>query len=164
MSRSTDMRTPIRVVVSSVNGTRSTSALTDFVQSMETIGSTSVDEFLSSFSNSKTAAATAVNALIANLKSAIGTSESQLKSKFEEAAKKGLEGISSKKSEFNTAGADLMKSLSSGVSSQTATVKNQFSIMLSNCVAAVRSYYGQFQNAGSYLAAGVANGISANSA
>ena len=152
------------VDIASSFSTIDTSALTDFVQSMEKIGSTSVDEFLSSFSNSKTAAATAVNALIANLKSAIGTSESQLKYKFEEAAKKGLEGLTSKKSEFNTAGADLMKSLSSGVSSQTATVKNQFSIMLSNCVAAVRSYYGQFQNAGSYLAAGVANGISANSA
>lgn len=152
------------VDIASSFSTIDTSALTDFVKSMEKIGSTSVDEFLSSFSNSKTAAATAVNALIANLKSAIGTSESQLKFKFEEAAKKGLEGLTSKKSEFNTAGADLMKSLSSGVSSQTATVKNQFSIMLSNCVAAVRSYYGQFQNAGSYLAAGVANGISANSA
>ena len=152
------------VDIASSFSTIDTSTLTDFVQSMEKIGSTSVDEFLSSFSESKTAAATAVNALIANLKSAIGTSESQLKSKFEEAAKKGLEGLTSKKSEFNTAGADLMKSLSSGVSSQTATVKNQFSIMLSNCVAAVRSYYGQFQNAGSYLAAGVANGISTNSA
>ena len=152
------------VDIASSFSTIDTSALTDFVKSMEKIGSTSVDEFLSSFSNSKTAAATAVNALIANLKSSIGTSESQLKFKFEEAAKKGLEGLTSKKSEFNTAGADLMKSLSSGVSSQTATVKNQFSIMLSNCVAAVRSYYGQFQNAGSYLAAGVANGISANSA
>ena len=152
------------VDIASSFSTIDTSTLTDFVQSMEKIGSTSVDEFLSSFSESKTAAATAVNALIANLKSAIGTSESQLKSKFEEAAKKGLEGLTSKKSEFNTAGADLMKSISSGVSSQTATVKNQFSIMLSNCVAAVRSYYGQFQNAGSYLAAGVANGISANSA
>lgn len=152
------------VDIASSFSTIDTSTLTDFVQSMEKIGSTSVDEFLSSFSESKTAAATAVNALIANLKSAIGTSESQLKFKFEEAAKKGLEGLTSKKSEFNTAGADLMKSLSSGVSSQTATVKNQFSIMLSNCVAAVRSYYGQFQNAGSYLAAGVANGISANSA
>lgn len=152
------------VDIASSFSTIDTSALADFVKSMEKIGSTSVDEFLSSFSESKTAAATAVNALIANLKSAIGTSESQLKFKFEEAAKKGLEGLTSKKSEFNTAGADLMKSLSSGVSSQTATVKNQFSIMLSNCVAAVRSYYGQFQNAGSYLAAGVANGISANSA
>ena len=152
------------VDIASSFSTIDTSALTDFVQSMEKIGSTSVDEFLSSFSNSKTAAATAVNALIANLKSAIGTSESQLKYKFEEAAKKGLEGLTSKKSEFNTAGADLMKSLSSGVSGQTATVKNQFSIMLSNCVAAVRSYYGQFRSAGSYLAAGVANGISANSA
>lgn len=152
------------VDIASSFSTIDTSALTDFVKSMEKIGSTSVDEFLSSFSNSKTAAATAVNALIANLKSSIGASESQLKYKFEEAAKKGLEGLTSKKSEFNTAGADLMKSLSSGVSSQTATVKNQFSIMLSNCVAAVRSYYGQFQNAGSYLAAGVANGISANSA
>lgn len=152
------------VDIASSFSTIDTSALTDFVQSMEKIGSTSVDEFLSSFSNSKTAAATAVNALMANLKSAIGTSESQLKYKFEEAAKKGLEGLTSKKSEFNTAGADLMKSLSSGVSSQTATVKNQFSIMLSNCVAAVRSYYGQFRSAGSYLAAGVANGISANSA
>lgn len=152
------------VDIASSFSTIDTSTLTDFVQSMEKIGSTSVDEFLSSFSESKTAAATAVNALIANLKSSIGTSESQLKYKFEEAAKKGLEGLTSKKSEFNTAGADLMKSLSSGVSSQTATVKNQFSIMLSNCVAAVRSYYGQFQNAGSYLAAGVANGISANSA
>lgn len=152
------------VDIASSFSTIDTSALTDFVQSMEKIGSTSVDEFLSSFSNSKTAAATAVNALMANLKSAIGTSESQLKYKFEEAAKKGLEGLTSKKSEFNTAGADLMKSLSSGVSGQTATVKNQFSIMLSNCVAAVRSYYGQFRSAGSYLAAGVANGISANSA
>lgn len=152
------------VDIASSFSTIDTSALTDFVKSMEKIGSTSVDEFLSSFSESKTAAATAVNALIANIKSAIGTSESQLKYKFEEAAKKGLEGLTSKKSEFNTAMADLMKSLSSGVSSQAATVKNQFSIMLSNCVAAVRSYYGQFQNAGSYLAAGVANGISANSA
>ena len=150
------------VDIASSFSTIDTSALTDFVQSMEKIGSTSVDEFLSSFSESKTAAATAVNALIANLKSAIGTSESQLKSKFEEAAKKGLEGLTSKKSEFNTAGADLMKSLSSGVSSQTATVKNQFSTLLSNCIATVRSYYSQFQSAGSYLVSGIANGISAN--
>lgn len=150
------------VDIASSFSTIDTSALTNFVQSMEKIGSTSVDEFLSSFSESKTAAATAVNALIANLKSAIGTSESQLKSKFEEAAKKGLEGLTSKKSEFNTAGADLMKSLSSGVSSQTATVKNQFSTLLSNCIATVRSYYSQFQSAGSYLVSGIANGISAN--
>lgn len=151
------------VDIASSFSTIDTSALTDFVQSMETIGSTSVDEFLSSFSNSKTAAATAVNALIANLKSAIGASESQLKSKFEEAAKKGLEGLTSKKSEFKTAGTDLIKSLNSGVSGQTNTVKNQFSTLLSNCVTAVRSYYSQFQNAGSYLAAGIANGIAANS-
>lgn len=150
------------VDIASSFSTIDTSALTKFVQSMETIGSASVDEFLSSFSESKTTAATAVNALIANLKSAITTSESQLKSKFEEAAKKGLEGLTSKKSEFKTAGADLIKSLNSGVSSQTNTVKNQFSTLLNNCVAAVRSYYSQFQSAGSYLAAGIANGISAN--
>ena len=150
------------VDIASSFSTIDTSALTDFVQSMDKIGSTSVDEFLSSFSESKTAAATAVNALIANLKSSMGTSESQLKRKFEEVAKKGLEGLTSKKSEFNTAGADLIKSLNSGVSGQTATVKNQFSILLSNCVAAVRGYYSQFQSAGSYLATGVANGISAN--
>lgn len=151
------------VDIASSFSTIDTSALTDFVQSMEKIGSTSVDEFLSSFSNSKTAAATAVNALIANLKSAIGTSESQLKSKFEEAAKKGLEGLTSKKSEFKTAGADLLKSLNSGVSGQTNTVKNQFSTLLSSCIATVRSYYSQFQSAGRYLAVGIANGISANS-
>lgn len=151
------------VDIASSFSTIDTSALTDFVQSIEKIGSTSVDEFLSSFSNSKTAAATAVNALIANLKSAIGTSESQLKSKFEEAAKRGLEGLTSKKSEFKTAGADLLKSLSSGVSGQTNTVKNQFSTLLSNCIATVRSYYSQFQSAGRYLAVGIANGISANS-
>ena len=151
------------VDIASSFSTIDTSALTDFVQSMEKIGSTSVDEFLSSFSNSKTAAATAVNALMANLKSAIGTSESQLKRKFEEAAKKGLEGLTSKKSEFKTAGADLLKSLNSGVSGQTNTVKNQFSTLLSNCIATVRSYYSQFQSAGRYLAVGIANGISANS-
>ena len=151
------------VDIASSFSTIDTSALTDFVQSMEKIGSTSVDEFLSSFSNSKTAAATAVNALMANLKSAIGTSESQLKRKFEEAAKKGLEGLTSKKSEFKTAGADLFKSFNSGVSSQTNTVKNQFSTLLSNCIATVRSYYSQFQSAGRYLAVGIANGISANS-
>ena len=100
---------------------------------------------------------------MANLKSAIGTSESQLKRKFEEAAKKGLEGLTSKKSEFKTAGADLLKSLNSGVSGQTNTVKNQFSTLLSNCIATVRSYYSQFQSAGRYLAVGIANGISANS-
>ena len=151
------------VDIASSFSTIDTSALTDFVQSMEKIGSTSVDEFLSSFSNSKTAAATAVNALMANLKSAIGTSESQLKRKFEEAAKKGLEGLTSKKSEFKTAGADLFKSFNSGVSSQTNTVKNQFSTLLSTCIATVRSYYSQFQSAGRYLAVGIANGISANS-
>ena len=150
------------VDIASSFSTIDTSALTKFVQSMETIGSTSVDEFLSSLSDSKTTAATAVNALIANLKSAITTSESQLKSKFEEAAKKGLEGLTGKKSEFKTAGEDLMKSFNSGVSSQTNTVKNQFSTVLSNCVAAVRSYYSQFQSAGSYLVSGIANGISAN--
>ena len=151
------------VDIASSFSTIDTSALTDFVQSMEKIGSTSVDEFLSSFSNSKTAAATAVNALMANLKSAIGTSESQLKRKFEEAAKKGLEGLTSKKSEFKTAGADLFKSFNSGVSGQTNTVKNQFSTLLSTCIATVRSYYSQFQSAGRYLAVGIANGISANS-
>lgn len=150
------------VDIASSFSTIDTSALTEFVQSMEKIGSTSVDEFLSSFSESKTAAATAVNALIANLKSAIGTSESQLKSKFEEAAKRGLEGLTSKKSEFKTAGADLIKSFNSGISSQTNTIKSQFSTVLSNCVAAVRSYYSQFQSVGSYLVSGIANGISAN--
>lgn len=159
------LRTALQSIVDIASrfSTIDTSALTEFVKSMETIGSTSVDEFLSSFSDSKTTAATAVNALIANLKSAIGTSESQLKSKFEEAAKKGLEGLTSKKSEFKTTGADLIKSLNSGISGQTNTVKNQFSTILSNCAAAVRSYYSQFQSAGSYLAAGMANGISANS-
>ena len=151
------------VDIASSFSTIDTSALTDFVQSMEKIGSTSVDEFLNSFSNSKTAAATAVNALMANLKSSIGTSESQLKRKFEEAAKKGLEGLTSKKSEFKTAGADLFKSFNSGVSGQTNTVKNQFSTLLSTCIATVRSYYSQFQSAGRYLAVGIANGISANS-
>lgn len=150
------------VDIASSFSTLDASALTEFVQSMETIGSTSVDEFLSSFSTSKTAAATAVNALIANLKSAIGTSESQLKSKFEEAAKRGLEGLTSKKSEFKTAGADLMKFFNSGISSQTNTIKSQFSTVLSNCVAAIRSYCSQFQSAGSYLVSGIANGISAN--
>ena len=161
----TSLQTALQSIVdiASSFSTIDTSALTEFVQSMEIIGSTSVDEFLSSFSNSKTAAATAVNALIANLKSAIGTSESQLKSKFEEAAKRGLEGLTSKKSEFKTAGADLLKSLNSGVSGQTNTVKNQFSTLLSNCIATVRSYYSQFQSAGRYLAVGIANGISANS-
>ena len=161
----TSLQTSLQSIVdiASSFSTIDTSALTDFVQSMEKIGSTSVDEFLSSFSNSKTAAATAVNALMANLKSAIGTSESQLKRKFEEAAKKGLEGLTSKKSEFKTAGADLFKSFNSGVSSQTNTVKNQFSTLLSTCIATVRSYYSQFQSAGRYLAVGIANGISANS-
>lgn len=140
-----------------------TSALEDFVQSMETIGSTSVEEFLSSFSDSKTAASTAINALIANLKSAITTSETQLKNKFEEAVKKGLEGLTSKKSDFKTAGGDLVKETGSGVSSQSNTLKTQFTTLMATCVSAVRGYYSQFQSAGSYLAAGIANGISANS-
>lgn len=160
----TSLQTALQSIIdiASSFSTIDTSALTEFVQSMETIGSTSVDDFLSSFSDSKTTAATAVNAMIANLKSAIGTSESQLKSKFEETAKKGLEGLTSKKSDFKTTGADLMKSFNSGISSQTNTVKSQFSTVLSNCVAAVRSYYSQFQSAGSYLVSGIANGISAN--
>lgn len=150
------------VDIASEFSTIDSSALAEFVQSMETIGSTSVDEFLSSFSDSKTTAATAVNTLIANLKSAITTSESQLKSKFEEAAKKGFEGLISKKSDFKAAGGDLMKETGSGISGQTNTLRNQFSTILNNCLTTVRNYYSQFQSVGSYLVTGIANGISAN--
>ena len=139
-----------------------TTALTEFVQSMETIGSTSVDEFMNSFSNSKTAASTAVNALIANLKSAIESSKSQLKTKFEDATKKALEGLTSKKSDFKTAGSDLVKETGNGIGSQSSTINSKFTSILSSAVQAIRGYYSQFQSAGSYLAAGVANGISAN--
>lgn len=139
-----------------------TAALTEFVQSMEMIGSTSVDEFLNSFSNSKTAASVAVNALIANLKSALTTSQSQLKNKFEETAKKGLEGVTSNKSDFKKAGSDLVVEVGNGIGSQTSTISSKFSALLGNAVASIRGYYSQFQSAGSYLAAGVANGIAAN--
>lgn len=150
------------VDIASSFSTIDTSALTEFVQSMETIGSTSVDEFLNSFSNSKTAASTAVNAFIANLKSAIESSKSQLKVKFEDTAKKALEGLTSKESDFKTAGSDLVKETGNGIGSQSSTINSKFTTILSSAVQAVRGYYSQFQSAGSYLAAGVANGISAN--
>ena len=138
-------------------------ALTEFTHAIETIGSTSVDKFMKSFSDSKIKASVAVNALIANIKNALTSSETQLERKFEVTAQKGMKGLTNKKSEFKTAGAELIKSFASGVSGQTSTVQNHFSTLISNCLVTVRNHYSQFQSAGSYLVAGVANGIAANS-
>lgn len=138
------------------------SAIESFVASMETIGETSIEEFLKSFTDSKTAASSAVATLVTNMSDAIKAKHETLKTKFADAAKAGLKGLTDKKADFKTAGSSLGTEIANGVTSQSSAIQTKFTTILSNCVAAIKGYYGQFQSAGSYLAAGVANGIAAN--
>ena len=140
-----------------------TSALEKFTTSMESIGGTSVDKFLKSFSNSKTEASNSVKTLVENLTTAIDNKKDTIQSKFSDIAKHAAKGLTDKKSEFKTAGNDLMTEVGRGVDSQNKTVPSKFVTILTSCIGTIRGYYTQFQSAGSYLVTGFANGITANS-
>ena len=140
-----------------------TSALEKFTTSMESIGGTSVDKFLKSFSNSKTEASNSVKTLVENLTTAIDNKKDMIQSKFSDIAKHAAKGLTDKKSEFKTAGNDLMIEVGRGVDSQNKTVSSKFVTILTSCIGTIRGYYTQFQSAGSYLVTGFANGITANS-
>ena len=139
-----------------------TSAIETFVTSMETIGSTSLNAFLDSFSNAKDSASAAINTLMTDLTLALKTWHGKLTTKFKVTAEAGLKGLTEKRSAFKDEGKALGKKLGDGVETEKSNVVRKFTSILTACVNAIRGQRSQFQSAGAYLAEGFANGISSS--
>ena len=141
-----------------------TSAIVEFVESMEKISQTTLDDFLNSFTNSSTAATNAINTLVSNLTSALSKKESTLKEKFKTVASNARKGLAenSVKADFKSSGEALVDKIAEGVSGKGQTVVEKFATICSSSVNAIRNQYSSFKNAGSYLTAGFSAGINSN--
>ena len=166
-----------------------TETVTSFTNGLKTLGSTSIDAFVTSFKDGETKVKEAVQGLIDAVPTAMEGVASKMKSAGKSAGKSlatslssGLQnGIASlrskmvntvsevasaiegKSSVFNSAGKALAKNLADGTNTSKDAITKNLKGPVESAATAIRGYYSNFYNAGKYLCQGLANGISANS-
>ena len=161
-----------------------TSGVSAFVSALNTLGTASVDKFISAFNGAagklNTAGGNMMTALTNGIKSKQGTVTSAantiittvtkvVSSKASAFNKTGasmadglIKGIKSKQAAFINAVNALINKLISGLNSQRARIASAFKSALSAGASGARGLYSSYYSAGAYLAQGFANGINSN--
>ena len=178
--------TAAKSIVSAMNAMAgvNTSGVSSFVSALNTLGTASVDKFISAFNGASgklnTAGGNMMTALVNGIKSKQGTITSAanttistitnaVSSKTSTFNKTGasmadglVKGIQSKQAAFVNAVNVLVNKLISGLNTQKSRISNAFKSALSAGASGARSLYNSYYSAGAYLAQGFANGINSN--
>jgi tape measure domain-containing protein len=139
-----------------------TSGVGPFATALKTLGQTSVDKFISAFTDAKAKLVTIGSDLINSIISGITSAQMSLINTVNLTLTSMLNAINSAQLMFQMSGMLLMVAFGNGITVNTSSVLASIVSMLTIAVVGVRGYYSSFHAAGGYLVDGLAAGISAN--
>lgn len=137
--------------------------VSSFVTALSTLGTASVDGFISAFTNAYGRAQSAGIGLINALKSGMSLGMATVVIMFIGVITNCLAIINGRYGAFMAAGVRLMSGFVTGLRAGSVGISVTLLSMIVSCTTVLRSGYGSFYSAGMYVASGFANGISANS-
>ena len=137
--------------------------VSSFVTALSTLGTASVDGFISAFTNAYGRAQAAGTGLVNALKSGMSLGMAAVSVMFVGVIANCLTIINGRYGAFMAAGVRLMSGFVTGLRAGSVGISVTLLSMIVSCTTALRSGYGSFYSAGMYVASGFANGISANS-
>lgn len=138
------------------------SNLSTLATSLEKLGNTSVDKFISSFKSAAPKAAAAGKALITGVIKGVSAGVPTLNKMTAPIAQKMPTAFKAKQGEFGKIGKASMTQFANGIKTGSAASANAFSSALSKSISNAKGYWSSFYNAGAFVAEGFASGIDAN--
>lgn len=159
--------------------------VTSFSEGLGTLGKTSIDSFVESFSNSGDKVTTAVSSfinaannavkslspsfgqsaivLVSSMITVLDSKSSEIGNSIKMAVSKGLLAINSMTSQFATAGGSIMSGLAKGISSSSSSVNRSINIILDSIVKNTQSNSSKLNTASTTMMNGLVTGITSSS-
>lgn len=131
-------------------------------KSLGSIGKSSVNNFVTAFSNAGPKLSTVGKNMMSSLAKGIVSGTPAVNSAVNPVIQNMIKAVKSKESAFVTTGKTMMTKFANGIKQGMSTAAKAITSALSKAVSSARGYYSNFYNAGAYVAKGFANGISAN--
>ena len=135
------------------------SVMATFGSSLEQMGNTSIEGFVSAFYNAGPRVAAAATAMIMSMVSAVRGQIGMIQSTFSNLLMQAVNTINARRPIFTTSGVMLMQALNQGLRTGGNSLNGAFNQVLNQCVSSIQRYRGQFVSAGRYVAQGFADGI-----
>ena len=139
-----------------------TSGVGPFVTALGTLGTASVEKFISAFKNANgmlnTVGADMIRAIIVGVTSR----QASLTSTITSLVTNLISTLTSQATRFQTMGTMYMQYLATGATSQIGNVASAITGSMSNVISTLERYYFDFYSVGAYLVKGFAAGITAN--
>ena len=139
-----------------------TMGVTGFVNAMDTLGKTSIDKFISSFSTPITKLTSTGKQMIDNVVNGAKSKQTTLTNTATTLANAMISGMEKRKNDFRRTSEVLMTEFVNGLKSKTPVIKDELVNAVSAAIEAAKGYYSNMYNAGSYLVDGFVDGIKSN--
>ena len=171
-------------VMNSMSNFNGNAGVSNFVESLNTLGTASVNNFVNAFNNAGSKVSAAISSMLGAGISAANTQTSNFVNAGNNVVKglcsgmtygasyvsnfvttllnNTISAIRNHVSVFGNLGKQLMQAFSNGLRSGTAAAKTAVSTMAGDCVSKLNQKYESFYSAGGYVVDGFAAGISAN--
>ena len=158
----TNSVTGAKDIISVINDTAgiNTTGVLPFVEALNTLGTTSIDSFVSSFENAGERVSTAVSSMMNAMTNAVNSQKGKLTTAFVTAVDVSVTSISAKQGQFRSSGVIIMTGLITGVSSQKGRLISVTTSLILATISAIMQKQPMFIQAGIVVMTGFAGGIS----
>ena len=136
------------------------SGVTNFSTGLASLGSISIDSFVSSFENAGERVSTAVSSMMNAMTNAVNSQKGKLTTAFVTAVDVSVTSISAKQGQFRSSGVIIMTGLITGVSSQKGRLISVTTSLILATISAIMQKQPMFSQAGIVVMTGFAGGIS----
>lgn len=133
-----------------------------FSYALTTLGNTSIDEFINTFTNANERVTEAAETMLTTFINGAKGKTEDLKTAIKEIIDTALRCLKDKQKEFKSVGKETLNKFADGVSSKEIHVSNTYLNVLSGAITKIRNKYQDFYNAAAYLVDGFAAGITDN--
>lgn len=133
-----------------------------FANGLKALGNTSVDNFISAFTDGSTKITTAVTNLFNSLSNAIQTNQNKAPAEFKTIIDKCIKAIEDKYESFTNAGKKISTNLANGIKQASSDISASIRAIVNSALNAIKGYQSSFSGAGKDLGQGLVNGINAS--
>lgn len=141
-----------------------TSGMSNFGNSLKTLGNTGITEFINAFNNAKSRVTQTAADMLTTFNDGANNKKSNLINTFTNLVQAAIEAINKKKDQFKSTSQELLNKFIDGIDSKKSTVSSTMVQIVSDVLSDIKTinHYNDFYNAGGYLVGGFTDGITAN--
>lgn len=143
-------------------GSLNTSGVTSLKTALETLGKTSVDKFVSAFTNSTSKLSTVGGNMMTAVVNGVKSKQSILATTISAVLTNMVKSVKNVENTFEITGNQMMLRFQAGLTKSSPKAIKVLTTMLTNMNKTIRNKRQDFYQAGAYLVDGFANGITAN--